>query len=106
LGGRVWLWVNTYLVASGDFLQGFRPQEGARAGRAQAGEGEGARPVRTWDDIIVRAAIAVHWHGPGCDPAYPEHTIAIEDCCAEEALAHVVKGILDISGLRFELSER
>jgi hypothetical protein len=35
-------WGNTYLVASGDFLHAFdsRPQ-GDRAGRAQAGEGEG-----------------------------------------------------------------
>jgi hypothetical protein len=37
------LGVNTYLVASGDFLHAFgsRPQEGARAGRAQAREGQG-----------------------------------------------------------------
>jgi hypothetical protein len=66
------------------------------------------RPVRTWDDLIVRAAIAVHWFSPYefDNPVNPEHTIAIEDTYPEEALAHVVKSILDMSGLKLDRDGR
>ena len=62
-----------------------------------------AKPVRTVDDLVVRAAIAVHWNSaPPGEPAYPEHVCNDpERGFDDKALAHVVKGILDLAGLKF-----
>jgi hypothetical protein len=32
-----------------------------------------AKPVRTWDDLIVRTAIAVHWNIEEDDLPYPDN---------------------------------
>jgi hypothetical protein len=61
-----------------------------------------AKPVRTWDDLVVRAAMAVYWNCP-----YPNDIlrIAIADSnhgYDDYSLAHVVQGILDLAGLTFD----
>jgi hypothetical protein len=52
-----------------------------------------AEPVRTPDDLVIRAAIATHWLR--CEITNPSHT-------EEHVLAAVVKGVLDMAGLRFD----
>jgi hypothetical protein len=76
-------------------------------------EGIWARPVHTWDDLVVRAAIAVHWNSPDydTDPAYPDDIVrvAIADNGRgydDYALAHVVRGVLDLAGLTFDSDGR
>jgi hypothetical protein len=68
-----------------------------------------AKPVRTWDDLIVRAAIAVRWSLP-CDldePAYPDCVInGPNEDFDRRASAHVVRGILDLAGLKFDAEGR
>jgi hypothetical protein len=65
-----------------------------------------AKPVRTWDDLVVRAAMAVHYNPPGRvgELAYPDNVLADGDeASADEcSLAHVVRGILDLAGLKFD----
>lgn len=69
-----------------------------------------AMPVRSWDDLVVRAAMACHWNTttrPG-SPAYPGDVIAgdpTRDFDAR-ALAHVVRGIFDLAGLEFDAEGR
>ena len=69
-----------------------------------------AKPVRTWDDLIVRAAIAMHWNEPldPGDPAYPDDIISgnPEERFDARALAHVVRGVLDLAGLKFDAEGR
>jgi hypothetical protein len=52
-----------------------------------------AAPVRTLDDLVVRAAIGLQWwkgdiNNPGCTESL--------------VLAAVVRGVLDLAGLRFD----
>jgi hypothetical protein len=54
-----------------------------------------AERVRTLDDLVVRAAIAVHWSGCDFRNPYP-------DCTERYALAAVVRGVLDLTGLKFD----
>jgi hypothetical protein len=57
-----------------------------------------AAPVRTFDDLVVRAAILVHWRGRNfshSDPGTPD----------EMALAAVVRGV-HLAGLRFDAEGR
>jgi hypothetical protein len=64
-----------------------------------------AKPVRTWDDLIVRAAIAIHFNSTlSFDPAYPDNVIAANSCIHfdDRSLAHVVRGILDLFRLTFD----
>jgi hypothetical protein len=64
-----------------------------------------AKPVRTWTDLVVCTAIAVHWNenaGSIDDPSYP-HCVSARVVCW---LAQVVKGILDIAGLSFDADGR
>jgi hypothetical protein len=59
--------------------------------------------VRTPDDLIVRAAMAVHWNqGSLGDPAYPDYVVNSKEACSDErALAAAVRGVLDLAGLKF-----
>jgi|SoiMethySBSTD1v2_1073268.scaffolds.fasta_scaffold481731_2 hypothetical protein len=69
-----------------------------------------AKPVRNWGDVILRAAVAVHWNSPIAlgDPAYPRNVLrlAVEDDPYDgydvHALAHVIRAILDLAGIRFD----
>jgi hypothetical protein len=63
-----------------------------------------AKPVRTWDDLIVRAAIAVRWSLPNLgEPAYPDCVInGPNEDFDRRASAHVVRGVLDLAGLKFD----
>jgi len=73
-----------------------------------------ARPCATWDDLIERAAIAVYWNSPDelSEPTYPDDVLACEPDADHDrgyddhALAHVVKAILDQSGLKFDQEGR
>jgi hypothetical protein len=58
-----------------------------------------ARPCRTWNDVVLRAAIAVHWNSP-----YPDEVIAEnpDKNFDKQSLAYLVRGILDIAGLAFD----
>jgi hypothetical protein len=57
-----------------------------------------AKPVRTRDDLIVRVAIAVHWNSMLTNPAYPDDVLTRDPRSYDDyALAHVVKGILDMA---------
>jgi hypothetical protein len=60
-----------------------------------------ARPVRSWDDVILRVAVAVHWNEPG----YPDAKLTNRhyDC---RALAYVVRAVLDLAGLRLDSEGR
>jgi hypothetical protein len=63
-----------------------------------------AKTCATWDDLIVRAAIACHW----CDPG-PEEIIANtppNERFDDQAFAYLIKGILNMSGLRFDRDGR
>jgi hypothetical protein len=69
-----------------------------------------AMPLRSWNDLAVRAAMACLWNMPNRlgEPAYPDNVIAgdpTRDFDAR-ALAHVVRGILDLSGLKFDAEGR
>jgi hypothetical protein len=66
-----------------------------------------ATPVRTPDDLVVRAAMAVHWNQFGLnDPAYPDHVMNSKACSDQRALAAVVRGVLDLAGLKFDVEGR
>jgi hypothetical protein len=58
-----------------------------------------ARPCRTWNDVVLRAAIAAHWNSP-----YPDEVIAEnpDKHFDKQSLAYLVRGILDIAGLAFD----
>jgi hypothetical protein len=56
-----------------------------------------AKPVRTPDDLVVRAAIAAHWYGDEIrNPSFTEAHV----------LAAVVRGVLDLAGLKFDAEGR
>jgi hypothetical protein len=67
-----------------------------------------ARPVRSWDELVERAAMAVHWNQDDEHIAYPDDVIASDDEFDFDmrALAHVVRGILDLAGLQFDVEGR
>ena len=85
--------------------------EDNRAGDALCAETEAvwARPVRDWDDVILRAAVAVHWSAPldVGDPPYPQNVLrsAVKDDPHDgydvHAVAHVIRGVLDLGRLSF-----
>ena len=87
-----------------------------RAGAALCAETEAvwAKPVRNWDDVILRAAVAVHWNSPldAGDPAFPNDVLrhAVKDDPQDgydvHAVAHVVRGVLDLAGLSFDAEGR
>jgi hypothetical protein len=71
-----------------------------------------AQPVQSLDDVFVRLAVCVHWNSPlhiG-DPAYPN--CAVDPAPVEggdmdsRALAYLVRGLLDLTGLRFDQDGR
>jgi len=72
------------------------------------------KPVRDWGDVILRAAVAVHWNSPldAGDPAYPHNVLrlAVKDDPYDgydvHAVAHVIRGVLDLAGLRFDQDGR
>jgi hypothetical protein len=55
-----------------------------------------AKPVRTFDDLVVRAAIAMNVRRD--EIANPEHQ--------DPVIAAVVRGILDLAGLKFDAEGR
>jgi hypothetical protein len=72
-----------------------------------------AKPVRTWDDLIVRAAIAVHWNidaeiAVNTDLPFPDNVISSNrnENFDYRALGHAVRGILDLAGLKFDADGR
>jgi hypothetical protein len=70
-----------------------------------------AEPVRTKDDVVLRLAIAIHVNedagGGGSTGAYPDCVLGDPDAGIEEqALAHVIRGILDLAGLKFDVEGR
>ena len=55
--------------------------------------------MRTWSDLIERAAIAVRWNaGQVDDPAYPDDAIASDPSVDVRALPFVVRSILNLAG--------
>jgi hypothetical protein len=62
-----------------------------------------AKPVRTWEDRIERAAMAVHWNQISKVVPFPDDSIAGDPNRNFDwrALAHVVRGVLDLAGLKF-----
>jgi hypothetical protein len=66
-----------------------------------------AKPCATFADFIVRLSMAIHWNSTPPDPAYPDNML--NDPRApyfQRALAHVVKGVLDLAGLKFDADGR
>jgi hypothetical protein len=72
------------------------------------------KPVRDWGDVILRAAVAVHWNSPldAGDPAYPQNVLrfAVKDDPHDgydvHAVAHVIQGVLDLVRLSFDADGR
>jgi hypothetical protein len=62
-----------------------------------------AKPVRTWEDRIERAAMAVHWNQISKIAPFPDDSIGGDPNRNFDwrALAHVVRGVLDLAGLKF-----
>ena len=63
-----------------------------------------AKPCVSWDDLIVRAAIACH-----CWDSGPDEIIATTPPGRNsdtQAFAYLVKGIIDLAGLRFDRDGR
>jgi hypothetical protein len=55
------------------------------------------QPVRTFDDLIVRAAIVARWYSDEIgNPTRPE----------DDMIAAVVRGVLDLAGLKFDVEGR
>jgi hypothetical protein len=87
-----------------------------RVGDALCAETEAvwAKPVRDWGDVILRAAVAVHWNSPANvgDPPYPQNVLrfAVNDDPHDgydvHAVAHVIRGILDLARLSFDADGR
>jgi hypothetical protein len=69
-----------------------------------------ARPCTTWSDVVLRAAIALHWNSSPLpdDPAYHDDVIAGDPDIDFDAraLAYLVRGILDMAGLAFDSEGR
>jgi hypothetical protein len=62
------------------------------------------KPVRSFDDLVVLAAVAAHWNAPtdADDPPYPQCVIDGDPSRSfdQRALAYLVKGILELARLR------
>ena len=59
--------------------------------------------------MLLLLAVAVHWNdeGPRNGPGYPDDVLrTAPGCYATHALAHVVRGILDLTGLKFDAEGR
>ena len=54
----------------------------------------------TLDDLVVRAAIAAHWSSFNTSNPDPD------GCTERYALGAVVRGVLDLAGLRFDAEGR
>jgi hypothetical protein len=67
-----------------------------------------AKPCATFADLVVRAAIAVHWNMPPPNlPAYPDDVLNDPKTSrSQRALAQLVKGVLDLAGLKFDADVR
>ena len=68
------------------------------------------RPVRSWADVVLLAAVCVHWNTPGNadEPAYPDCVLAAgpEHQMDQYGTAKLVRAVLDLAGLRFDLDGR
>jgi hypothetical protein len=56
-----------------------------------------AEPVRTFDNLVVRAAMAAHFYAD--ELSNPERTV-------DDVLAGVVRGVLDLAGVRLDAEGR
>lgn len=71
-----------------------------------------AQPGQNLGDLLVRVAMAVHRNSPGNidapDPAYPDDVIAEGGKGQMDlySVAFVLRGLLDITGLRFDANGR
>jgi hypothetical protein len=73
-----------------------------------------SRRVLSWNDIVLRAAVAIHWNDadpedPDDEPAYPAAYLRSADDRLDmdaQALANLVQGIIDLSGLHFDRTGR
>ena len=66
-------------------------------------------PIRSLEDLVVLAAIAVHWNSdPDADETYPQCVIDDDRhrYLDKRALAHLVKGILDLAGVKLDSEGR
>jgi hypothetical protein len=63
-----------------------------------------AKPCRTFDDLIERAAVACHYNEPGPDKILA--TTHPDENFDSQAFAYLVKGILDLAGLKFDQEGR
>jgi hypothetical protein len=64
-------------------------------------------PVRCLDDLVVKAAVAVHWNSPINSDAfpYPQHIIDgyhPGQALDRRSLAYLVKDILDLAGVKLD----
>jgi hypothetical protein len=55
-----------------------------------------AKPCKTMEDLLVRAAMAIHWNNAGPDELLAE--IPRDKRLDEQAMAHLVQGVLDLAG--------
>jgi hypothetical protein len=77
-------------------------------------EAEWAKPVHALSDLLPRLLVATHWNSPGFpdDPAYPDNIIAEtgpagkELSMDERAVAFVIRGLLDLTGLKCDADGR
>jgi hypothetical protein len=80
--------------------------ERAEAIFREYGEREWAKPVSSLPDLYVRIALAVHWNSPMSlnDWAYPYWRLneGPERLIDERALAFLVQGLLELTGLCFD----
>jgi hypothetical protein len=67
-----------------------------------------SRPIRGWEDLVVRTAMVVYWNSEDRHIAYPDCVIARggKYCMDERAFAFLVRGILDLAGLKFDAEGR
>jgi hypothetical protein len=67
-----------------------------------------ARPCATFDDLVLRTAVACFWNAPDSNDSLcllsrsGDPDMALD----ERSLAHVVRGILDMAGLSFDADGR
>jgi hypothetical protein len=64
--------------------------------------------VRGTEDVILRAAVAVHWNSGHTKVAYPDFVIADREDPSVDALslAFLVRAVLDLAGVMFDSEGR
>jgi hypothetical protein len=63
------------------------------------------QPVRSWEDVILRAAVSVYWNSGRAKLSYPDFVIAKDDrwpSMDDRSVAFLVRAILDLAGLSFD----